>query len=549
MSYNDLDDFDLDSPLTEKSTIPPNSHLIAATPSSLLQLQNHPESSSLYATEPHLRTASYLALPSSPKLNAHSTSSDFPFPSLSNSRPPARSPALHPSAPSFLAARSRICVSIDHLSEALPDQSPTTLATPPSPLGLPGTFNLWTRRRSSLSSLSPSKRKGRAKDSLEGELLLPPPFLDKDDSSPNRQSFEGILGWKSAKQAERVRQENEKLYALGRHPPLPFPQSLFKSFGKLVAILGPPGGYDGSGRFGYESGAKKNSVERYEKQQRRRVQRAESGLKAYDVGSRVGGEVAGRLRRRHSERKGQETQNKRSVSTATPRSSHYRTTSPSPLPDNTARKVVDLATGLDSTSSASRFVDFAIYVLVGNYEERDACDNSVDSLGGFIGILIHLIGFVFFVVSHTASLAVSSIVAARTLAIFLYWTVLNLSGRTELSRAVIAYWRTCRKEWDRVCIEEEGGNGLSILSAMRGLAELAALHSSECSYTSSTSFLDTDDLLSSDKRSMASRRVGSAERRQLVDSDCHQSLADQARRTASSTLLHDERILVSLEPR
>ncbi|GAA6013996.1 hypothetical protein JCM11491_003481 [Sporobolomyces phaffii] len=477
MGHDDLDNFNLDHPSVTKPRLAVSHPAAAATPSSLLSLRL-PVSAS--------RTTEAPSSPSSPTLIAPPSPSRFPFPAA----PPSVSPAAWSPAFTDLADRPRICVNIDLLDPSDHDSPSASLATPPSPLGLPGTFAAW-RRRSSIPGSSPTKSRSTARDALEGELLLPPPFLDEADDADSRKSFEGILGWRSARQAERVRLEHERLYRTGRSPPLPFPQSLFKGFGKLVAILGPPGGYESSAKDRSPGGGKRTAAERVEKQQRRRVQRAESGLRGYDLGAKVGGDVAGRLRRRTSARTdksspghGEREDRKLGGSTATPTSifaahataetslQSRRPTLLSPSIDTilSTETYFPSTAGPTSLFKRSRYLDLAVWIMVGSFD-------SLDSVGGVIGSLVHLFGFSFFVASHSAALAASSIVAVRAVAIFLYWMSLNLSGRTEISKAVIAYWRTCRKEWDRVCVEEEGGRGLSAYSVMRGLAELAALHS------------------------------------------------------------------------
>lgn len=116
-----------------------------------------------------------------------------------------------------------------------------------------------------------------------------------------------------------------------------------------------------------------------------------------------------------------------------------------------------------------------VWILVGS-----GADSSNESVGGVVGLLVHLAGFTFFVLSHSAFLAASSVLAFRTSAIFIYWVTLNLVGKTDLSRAIVAYYGAGRREWGRV-VEEERATAITVWSALRGLAELAALHSSESS--------------------------------------------------------------------
>lgn len=483
MCHDDLDDFDLGSPavaIPPTSTSHPSS--LAATPSSLLRLQvdNSPRHSS--ENDASTSTSPSLVTLPSPKLSAHSTASRFPFPSPSSNPSPSWSPALNSISTYSILDRPLLCVQMERADHS----SPTTLATPPSPLGLPGTYNFSTRPLSSSSSSSPTKRKSVARVSFEGELLLPPPFLDEDDSSSTRKSFEGILGWKSARKAEKTRLEHEKLYSLGRSPPLPFPQSLFKCFSKLIDILGPPGGYQQNDRSSRRIDGKTRGQEKHGQQQRRRVQRAESGLKAYDFGTKVGGEMAGKLRRRVSSRKvkGMSIESKESRSTEglqSPERHKIWSDQPSSISPSTLPKADHFtATTSDQAqkSTLQSILDVIAWILIGSFDEPEH-DSSISSPGGIIGVLVHLIGFSFFVISHTVSLAASSVLAFRSVTLFLYWLTLNLCGRTDLSRAVVAYWVSCRREWNRVCVEEEGGVGLGTWSVLRGLVELTALHSSE----------------------------------------------------------------------
>ncbi|GAA5843484.1 hypothetical protein JCM11251_001419 [Rhodosporidiobolus azoricus] len=131
-----------------------------------------------------------------------------------------------------------------------------------------------------------------------------------------------------------------------------------------------------------------------------------------------------------------------------------------------------------------RLVDLLIYFLIGsplrpqpaNTLTYEALDTSYASLGGLLGLLIHLIGFAFFLLYHTSALLVSSYFALKTASVWAYWAGRNLTGRTKVSRSVTEYWRTCRREWDRVC-EEQGERTLGAVGVARALAELAALQS------------------------------------------------------------------------
>lgn len=127
-------------------------------------------------------------------------------------------------------------------------------------------------------------------------------------------------------------------------------------------------------------------------------------------------------------------------------------------------------------------VDWVIWILIGSPPDPATAglDTSIAFVSGLLGFAIHLVAFVFFVLYHTSALLVASCVALRTTGIFLYWAALNLSGRTEVSRSVVEYWRTCRREWDKVH-EEEGEPAIGPWSVVRGLAELAILQSSTLS--------------------------------------------------------------------
>ncbi|BGP41507.1 hypothetical protein JCM10449v2_005496 [Rhodotorula kratochvilovae] len=195
----------------------------------------------------------------------------------------------------------------------MPDNEQTK--TPPTPFPLPGGWTGPVRTRSHDSSGEERRWRVARQDEKRGTgrmrgdeddedeaLLLPPPFLASD--SP-RESFDGLLG------ARRARLES-------RQQPL-----------KVVRVLGPPGGYDAprpareGGKGKACEGEKGLSLDeavqlvegamrsiggeraeegRLEERQRRRVRRAESGLRAYEVGAEMGRKVAGRLERHRSTR-------------------------------------------------------------------------------------------------------------------------------------------------------------------------------------------------------------------------------------------------------
>ncbi|GAA5991130.1 hypothetical protein JCM10908_006552 [Rhodotorula pacifica] len=445
-------------------------------------------------------------------------------------------------------------------------------------------------------------------------LVLPPPFLTTD--SP-RESFDGLLGVRTTRQRSRLARQHERLFAQGRAPPPPFPQNVVRAAVKVARLLGPPGGFDENGRrIGAAEAAQRrrarsevekrdarrhgksrglsldqaaqiveqeDTVGRQIERQRRRVKRAESGIKLYELGAKVGRHVAGRLERHRSQQhvivsplqSGGVAQALRprmtpagsfgAVSPADllgtpptpeslpsasleqpdlpplsdgdellespPSAPALRPTSlADPLPTvSTPFFLEDAALAPDyfgmrhrSTTSSrrgslpvadvgktalngdfaaatrhiserpfalkahpSRFsktrhiaIDWVIWILIGSPPDPTSAglDTSIAFVGGLLGIAIHLVAFTFFVLYHTSALLVASCVALRATAIFLYWLALNLSGRTEVSRSVVEYWRTCRTEWDKV-YEEEGEGRIGPISIVRGLAELAILQS------------------------------------------------------------------------
>ncbi|GAA5950944.1 hypothetical protein JCM21900_000381 [Sporobolomyces salmonicolor] len=572
-----LDDFSLDAP-----ALPP-SHTAscAVTPLALPDLAESHDGASASPTNtgdtPRASSSSFSPVPPSPPpfelfppLQPTMEAPASPLSATWASAAPSTSAAREkvPSSLPEFVFRPRLFVDLGSLTSGPGDEG---LLTPPSPLGLPGAYSGWAGVQP-LRSLQrggkiDTKGKRRQRDeAVEGELLLPPPFLD-DQSS--KESFEGLLGARSARQAAQIARQHERLYALGRAPPPPFPQSLVRGLSKLVGVLGPPGGLDAiEGRTtlrGEGSG--------YEKQQRRRVRRAESGLKAFEVGQNVGQKVAARLRRRASEEsRASERGVEADVSSseevallrppliaATPSlflgstnedtylSSSTGSTPPllpvelppprAPLlrpfiPDSPFLLPVETPLSLDSAGEEDYFslarrwslrkkkkaspilaavgervasthppptpstfrlsipasaqcpyvyalFDFVVWVLIGSPPSPSSAglDTSFASVSGLIGIIIHAIGFLSFVLYHFAALIAASYTALRASGIFLYWLSLNLTGRTEISKAVVEYWGTSRAEWDKVCDQEEGGIGLSVLSTGRGLAEMAALHS------------------------------------------------------------------------
>jgi hypothetical protein len=312
---------------------------------------------------------------------------------------------------------------------------------------------------------------------------------------------------------------------------------------------------------------------RQEERQKRRVRRAESGLRAYEIGVEVGRRVAGRLERHRSRRaevawrssatdgEREEEQRRDSLVAVTPAQLLGVPPSPSPTgassdksppslstPSGDANEIPPLppaapalrplsipdlpplptvATPFDldpsfpedyfalhrrRTSIApnsptkhaafaspstpktpfilqplpnpspmrTALLDWIIFLLIGSPRPPSVAglDNSLATVGGLVGILVHSLGFLFFVAYHLTALLASSYGALRSTAIFLYWAGLNLSGRTEVGKAVVEYWRTCRAEWNKV-VDEEGEDPLSGAAVVRGVLELAALHRSE----------------------------------------------------------------------
>ncbi|GJN90328.1 hypothetical protein Rhopal_003337-T1 [Rhodotorula paludigena] len=357
----------------------------------------------------------------------------------------------------------------------------------------------------------------------------------------------------------------------GRAPPPPFPHNVVKAATKVLKLLGPPGGYDARPRaaethepnvlsagqsadYGHSGeemsrrrpkkrgmsfneaaqlvedavrgGATGGEPEqgRHEERQRRRVRRAESGMRAYDLGIEVGKKVAGRLERHRSRRGGAAVE---FGAPSTPAPSSWRQPSfecdkddalvaatPSqllgtpPTPAVRLSPVPPLAPLGDEvddfpplppsapslptprtpptikrfptplSNARTTLLDSLIWVLIGSPPSPSSADldTTVASLGGLVGLVVHSIGFVFFVGFHLATLFIASYAGMRATAIFAYWAWMNLTGRTVVAKAVVEYWRTCRVEWDKVCLCE-GEPELSAWSVVKGVAELAALQS------------------------------------------------------------------------
>ncbi|GAA5933006.1 hypothetical protein JCM3775_005287 [Rhodotorula graminis] len=439
-------------------------------------------------------------------------------------------------------------------------------------------------------------------DTDDQALLLPPPFLA--DDSP-RETFDGLLGTRRARSLSKQQRTHDRLFAQGRAPPAPFPGGLITAAIKVVRVLGPPGGYDasrsrrradeakgeGKGKglsldeaaqrledaFVRGSGAGREGREaegKFEERQRRRLRRAESGLRAYELGSEVGRRVAGRLERHRSRRDVVDPDaavvdastspeaGEQVLAAVTPAALlgsppvspflasplvqpyqhdgdgdddhplvppsapplrpttnpnlpsfptistpltlepaalddyfglHRRTSSrraslasSSPrqrsafLPSSSSTRAPFVLRGIPSRATTTRrhLLDIFILLLIGSPPRPSSAglDTSFASVGGILGVTVHAIGFVFFVAYHFSTLVVASVVGLRQSATFLYWVWMNLSGRTEVARAFVEYWRACRAEWDRV-VDEDGEERIGLWSVGQGLAELAVLQS------------------------------------------------------------------------
>ncbi|KAM0786453.1 hypothetical protein ACM66B_001915 [Microbotryomycetes sp. NB124-2] len=118
-------------------------------------------------------------------------------------------------------------------------------------------------------------------------------------------------------------------------------------------------------------------------------------------------------------------------------------------------------------------LDLVLWVLIGRPDTTAPINQNLSSVGGVLGVLVHLIGFVAFLVVHVWALVVSAALTTRSVAYFLHWTFLNLTGRTDLSIVVKDYYTLCRHEWDTVCAED--GVRLSVWSVVLGLLELMAV--------------------------------------------------------------------------
>ncbi|GAA5902210.1 hypothetical protein JCM8208_002505 [Rhodotorula glutinis] len=563
---------------------------------------------------------------SSPPMSEASTSylpPPTPPPERASSPPP---PHHRPGASPPTTTASPLEATAPTLGQSLSSsrahrQRRVDLQAPPTPLALPGGWSgLPTRparvQRSNSEGdglrwrlqhrSSTDDEQEVDSDSDDQALLLPPPFLA--DDSP-RETFDGLLGTRRARSLSKQQRAHDRLFAHGRAPPASFPGGLVTAVIKVARVLGPPGGYDaprsraqvgegegkGKGRerakglsldeaaqrleesFGHGSRAGRQGREgagKFEERQRRRLRRAESGLRAYELGTEVGRRVAGRLERHRSRRDAvdvdaQAVDASTSIAAdeqvlaavtpaallgsppiipflASPLAQHQQhgygrdddlpldlpsapplrpTTNPNlpPFPTISTPLALEPAAlddyfgllwrtssrraSLASTSprqrsaflpSASsprtpfvlravptreetiprRLLDVVIFLLIGSPPRPSSAglDTSFASVGGILGAVVHAVGFLFFVAYHLSTLVVASLVALRRTTTFLYWVGMNLSGRTEVARAVVEYWRACRAEWDRV-VDEDGEERIGLWSVGQGLAELAVLQS------------------------------------------------------------------------
>lgn len=124
-----------------------------------------------------------------------------------------------------------------------------------------------------------------------------------------------------------------------------------------------------------------------------------------------------------------------------------------------------------------RYSDLFLFILVGRPVPNVGLDRGFSSIGGLLGMLLHLIGFTAFVAVHSWALVVSFVLTSRSISYFLHWTYLNLSGQTDLSIVLKDYFKLCRHEWDIVYAED--GQRLSAWSVALGLLELMAIQASE----------------------------------------------------------------------
>ncbi|BGP17749.1 hypothetical protein JCM10213v2_005791 [Rhodosporidiobolus nylandii] len=499
------------------------------------------------------------------------------------------SPTLQNLPPPFLRPdleRTRTFVSLSRVLSSPSPGSPLeqALPHPPTPTGVPGEWRAGG---------------GTSRKSWQGEtdeaLLLPPPFLTEESA---RRSFDGLLGERQLRQQARLSAQHARLRSQGRAPPLPFPQNLLRGLSKLAKLLGPP---DGSNeRASYRQRERQGAIAeddgdeeggKVDETRLRRAKRAESGIRAYELGVEVGKKVKGRLERHRSHRGQAEDgtapiffPSPASVSTseaaaparhprlraatpsqllgsppsapfAAPFSSSNIPSSPpflsldpllpfappltpldvppprfpapsaAPLPTISTPFSLDPLEDLDEgyfglrrrgrrtslglgtppgmedggeekpvLAQPSPFapghtpapvhpvLDALIWLLVGSPSPPPSPSTVADlplALGGLLGLLVHVAGFLFFLAYHLLALFHASYFALKDAGVWVYWAGKNLSGRTEVSRAVGAYYLRCREEWESVC-REEGERRLGVWEVARGVVELAILQQMTC---------------------------------------------------------------------
>jgi hypothetical protein len=405
----------------------------------------------------------------------------------------------------------------------------------------------------------------------------------------------GLLGTRFARETNARARREARAYARDRPSPPAFPASLLATASKLVTALGPPGGVDSGPYYRRWKDDPSDTTPGTIKKERRRVERAEQGMRGFEYGQRIGRRLASRLRKERTDHpdESQDSMEEREEAiiaearhelvAATPMSLFGG--SPSPLspplfsfetpaltdplstssPDAIPPTPLDLAppkpslrpifddaepsplplspeeppvkpgldegyfsirqrrrskpkvstSALDTRHSTSTSLtpppltptdhvisatvdtvqsqlrahaDLLIWILVGAPETSGSLDQGLASVGGLLGGILHLFGFVVFVLVHSWALVVSLALTLRSIVLFLHWVGLNLRGKTDLSIVVKEYLALCRKEWDKVCAED--GVRLGVWSVGLGLFELMAIQASECSFFAYLRFFD-----------------------------------------------------------
>jgi hypothetical protein len=129
------------------------------------------------------------------------------------------------------------------------------------------------------------------------------------------------------------------------------------------------------------------------------------------------------------------------------------------------------------TSSTVSFSHHAVQYFTTAYAstvEFFIGDSRSDRAGGVLGFLSFLVGFIFFILYHTAALAHATVHTIHFLALFIFWVYINLSGRTDLSQLASRYFSLIRKEWESV--SRDDGERLSLWTTVVGLAKIAMIH-------------------------------------------------------------------------